>query len=104
MEGCVRVEAYICPHITDALVMRRLVKQEATEFIIPCDIKKWILLVYLRHYFLEFLMMHKTEIPLVNVANGVQMEGIKLRTTFSRMGLFRRASGELKGERFLVLE
>ena len=32
--------------------------------------------------FIEFFVMHKTEIPLVNVVKGVWREGIKLRIVF----------------------
>ena len=43
-EGCVKIKAYVRPHVIDVFVMRRVVKQEVLEFIIPCGMKKWFIL------------------------------------------------------------
>ena len=81
-EWCVRGEAYIHRHVTDVFVILMLVKREVFEFIIPRGTKNWILLGELRQDFIEVFMMHKTEMPLVNVEKYVQKEGIKMRMNF----------------------
>ena len=62
--------------------MRMVSKREVLEFIIPGGMKKLIILRELRQDFIGFLVMHKTEIPLVNVVKDFQREGIKMRTDF----------------------
>ena len=34
-DGCVRGGSYVCPRVTDVFVMRRVVKREVLQFIIP---------------------------------------------------------------------
>ena len=81
-EGCARGEASVRTHVTDVLIMRRLVEREVLEFIISCGTQNWILLGELLQDFLEFFVMHKTKIPLINVVKDVRREGIKLSTKF----------------------
>ena len=51
--------------------MFRVAEREVLDFIIPGGTKKWILLCGSRQDFLVFSVMYKTEIPRVNVVNGV---------------------------------
>ena len=51
--------------------MSSVVEREVIEFIIPCGTKKWIILGELHQEFLEFFVMKKTEMPLVNVLKDV---------------------------------
>ena len=44
MEGCARGEVSVYPRVTDLFVMRRVVKQEVHEFIIPRGMKNRVLL------------------------------------------------------------
>ena len=81
-KGCVRGELSVHPKVTYVFVMRRVVKREVLEIIIPRGMNNWIILGESRHEFLQFFMMHKTEMPLVNVAKNVQREDIKPRTNF----------------------
>ena len=52
--------------------MHRLVKQEVLEFIIPGGTKRLILLCKLLQNFLEFVVMHETEILCINGMKDVQ--------------------------------
>ena len=62
--------------------MHRLVEREVLEFIIPGGTKKWIILRELCQEFLEFFVVHKTEMPRFNVVKDFKREGIKLRMDF----------------------
>ena len=62
----------------------------------PCGPKKWILLCGLCQDILNFFVMHKTEMPHINIVRDVQREVIKLRTTFLSTGTFSRVNGIFK--------
>ena len=51
--------------------MRGIFKREVIEFITPCGTKKWIILRELCQYFLEFVIMHETEMTRVNGVKDV---------------------------------
>ena len=74
--------ASVHPHATDVFSMSRVVKQVVLAFIRPCVRKNCILLVELHQGFLGLFVMHKTEMPPVNVVIYVRREGIKPRTNF----------------------
>ena len=42
------------PHITDVFVMRRLVKREILEFIVPGGTNRWVILSWLSQDLLDF--------------------------------------------------
>ena len=54
------------PYATDVFVMRMLVERDVLDFIIYSGTKKWIVLIDSLQYFLEFVVMHETEMPRVN--------------------------------------
>ena len=70
------------PHVTDVFVMYRTVKRMVTDFVIFGVKKRWIILRELRQYSLEFFMMQKTKIALINIVKDVQRERKKLCTNF----------------------
>ena len=54
------------PYATDVFVMRMLVERDVLDFIIYSGTKNWIVLIDSLQYFLEFVVMHETEMPRVN--------------------------------------
>ena len=84
--------------------MLRLVEQEVIQFIRTYGTKNWIILGESHQGFTLKIVMHKTEMPPVNVLKDVQREGIQLRTNFWWTGLFIRESGNFNGGGRLSLE
>ena len=64
------------------LIMSRVVEWDVIELIMPCGTKKWVLLCGSFQEVFKFFVMHKTEMPHVNIMKDVQRKVIKLRTTF----------------------
>ena len=63
---------YVLPHVTYLFVMRIVVKWEVLEFIRTGVMKKWILLSESLQYFLELVVMYKTEMPCINGMKDVR--------------------------------
>ena len=65
------MEASVLPYITDIFALNRVVRREVLEFIRPGGMNKWIILGESCQDFLEFFVMHKTEMKFVNVMKDV---------------------------------
>ena len=72
----------VLSHGTDFFVTCRVVEREFIDLIIPGGTKKWIILRESCQEFLYFFVIHKTEIPHVNVVKYVRRGGIKMHMNF----------------------